>query len=317
MIRLYQGSGAGDIVFVSLTRNPAIRYITRGNFASYLATADTWPSPDVGDVFRTPILCEIPVVFAQGTWDISTPVENTFEIAPFFVNSRVIIADRGGHGVLGSIAQQLPKVGAEMDEFLRTGDMDGIPGRVMLAPSRRFRAPTFSVALEQPVRWGPPLGAPMDDTVVQMRVSEVPQRAGQVISIFTRFKLPKGKHLYSAGINNPGVQTEFEFRGQGFELAGSIKEPDAHKVQSSALTTWELRGSPVFEQQLVITNVEEFLSRGTFLFVYAPICDEVSCNRYQEIFHFDSVEGNFVESSISYADFESEKMAVQTKSNAQ
>lgn len=97
----------------------------------------------MGDKFRTPVLSKIPVVFAQGNWDTKTPIENTFEIAPFFVNSRVIIAVRGGHGVLEPIARQHPKVWAELVEFLRTGDMDGIPARVKLQPSRRFTPPTF------------------------------------------------------------------------------------------------------------------------------------------------------------------------------
>jgi len=126
-----------------LWTDPATRYLGRGNFAPYLATADVWPSPDVGDEFRTPILSEIPVVFAQGDWDTQTPVENTFEIATFFVNSRVIIAERGGHGVLEPIATQLPKVWAELEEFLRTADMDGLPARVRVQPSRRFTPPTF------------------------------------------------------------------------------------------------------------------------------------------------------------------------------
>ncbi len=126
-----------------LWTDPATRYLGRRNFAPYLATADTWPSPDVGDEFRTPVLSEIPVVFAQGDWDTQTPVENTFEISPFFVNSRVIIAHRGGHGVLEPIATQLPKVWAELEEFLRTADMEGIPALVTLQPSRRFTPPTF------------------------------------------------------------------------------------------------------------------------------------------------------------------------------
>ena len=126
-----------------LWTDPATRYLGRGNFAPYLATANIWPSPDVGDDFRRPVLNKIPVVFAQGDWDTQTPIENMFEIAPFFLNSRVIIAERGGHGVLGPIARQHPKVWAELVEFLRTGDMGGIPVRVRLKPSRQFDAPTF------------------------------------------------------------------------------------------------------------------------------------------------------------------------------
>ncbi len=129
-----------------LWTDPAIRYLSRRNFAVYMATANIWPSPDVGDAMRTPELCEIPVVFAQGDWDTQTPLENTFEIAPFFVNSRVIVAERGGHGVFGPIAAQFPEVWAELEEFVVTGDMAGIPGRLRLAPSRRFEPPSFTPA---------------------------------------------------------------------------------------------------------------------------------------------------------------------------
>lgn len=126
-----------------LWTDPATRYLGRGNFAAYLATADIWPSPDVGDDFRTPVLCKIPVVFAQGDWDTKTPIENTFEIAPFFVNSRVLIARRGGHGVLDPIAGELPRAWTSLDRFLRTGDMSEVPARVVLAPSRVFEPPKF------------------------------------------------------------------------------------------------------------------------------------------------------------------------------
>jgi pimeloyl-ACP methyl ester carboxylesterase len=132
-----------------LWTDPATRYLGRRNFAPYLATADIWPSPDVGDDFRRPVLCEIPVVFAQGDWDTKTPIENTFEIAPFFINSRVVIAERGGHGVFGTIANQLPEVWKEFVEFQHTGDLEGLPARVKLKPSRRFIPPKFALAEEE------------------------------------------------------------------------------------------------------------------------------------------------------------------------
>ncbi|MEM7699904.1 MAG: alpha/beta hydrolase, partial [Verrucomicrobiota bacterium] len=103
------------------------------------------PSEDVGDDFRSPGINPIPVVFAQGDWDISTPVENTYEIAPFFPNSHTIIAEQGGHGVLAPIAEQLPEVWDTLLEFLRTGAMDKIPSRVTLEPSEEFVAPAFQL----------------------------------------------------------------------------------------------------------------------------------------------------------------------------
>lgn len=129
-----------------LWNDPANRYLRRRGFASYLAAADIWPGADVGDDFRAPVLSKIPVVFAQGDWDINTPIENTFEITPYFPNSRTIIAERGGHGVLEPIAEQLPKVWAEIAEFIRNGDLNDIPVNVILNPSQRFEPPTLKLS---------------------------------------------------------------------------------------------------------------------------------------------------------------------------
>jgi pimeloyl-ACP methyl ester carboxylesterase len=125
-----------------LLTDPATRYLGQ-SFAPFLAMAEIWPSPDVGDDFRTPVFSEIPVVFANGNWDTQTPIENTFEIAPFFVNSRVLIADRGGHGVLDNILWEQPQVWNALEEFLRNGNTTEIPVRITLKPSRRFAPPRF------------------------------------------------------------------------------------------------------------------------------------------------------------------------------
>jgi len=125
-----------------LRNDPATEFLGQWNFDAYLATTGIWPSPDVGDEFRTEIVSRIPVVFTQGDWDVQTPVENVLNIAPFFPNSRVLIAEHGGHGVLGPIAQNLPDVMAKLQEFIETGNMTNIPPRVKL-PIPKFAAPDF------------------------------------------------------------------------------------------------------------------------------------------------------------------------------
>lgn len=125
-----------------LRTDPASEFLGHWNFDSYLATAGIWPTADVGDDFRAEIICRIPVIFAQGDWDTSTPVENTLEIARYFPNSRVLIAEHGGHGVLGPIAQSLPDVNAKLQEFLATGEVKNLPARAAL-PVPRFTAPDF------------------------------------------------------------------------------------------------------------------------------------------------------------------------------
>ena len=92
--------------------------------------------------FRTVIQTPIPVLFAQGDWDTQTPVENTLKIIKSFPNGRVIIAERGGHGVLEPLSRQSPKVWADMMDFLRTGTLPNLPERVTL-PGPKFVVPNF------------------------------------------------------------------------------------------------------------------------------------------------------------------------------
>jgi pimeloyl-ACP methyl ester carboxylesterase len=115
-----------------LRTDPAGAVLGHWNFDADLATAPIWPSPDVGDDFRLPVSCDIPVVFAQGDWDLNTPVENTLEIAPYFPNGRVLLAIHGGHGVIAPIARHRPDVMALLLEFLKTGDAKTLPAEITL-----------------------------------------------------------------------------------------------------------------------------------------------------------------------------------------
>jgi pimeloyl-ACP methyl ester carboxylesterase len=125
-----------------LRTDAGTEFLGQWNFDSYLATADIWPTADVGDEFRAEVVSRIPVVFAQGDWDTSTPVENALNIAPYFPNGRLMIATHGGHGVIEPIAENLPDVFETLLEFLRTGSTANLPGRVTL-PAPKFAAPDF------------------------------------------------------------------------------------------------------------------------------------------------------------------------------
>lgn len=116
-----------------LLNDPAVRYVSSSNFAKLLATADIWPSPDIGDEFRIPVPCQIPVVFIHGDWDRYTPIENTLEIAPFFPNSHTLLIDRGGHAGLRDVNKH-PEVMEALMDFAKTGTMVGIPERIAVEP---------------------------------------------------------------------------------------------------------------------------------------------------------------------------------------
>ena len=125
-----------------LRGDPATEFLGQWNWDSYIATAEIWPSPDVGDNFRTPVKTSIPVIFIQGDWDTQTPMENTLAIIESFPNGRVVIAEHGEHGALEPALQRLPRAGADVLDFLRTGNMPNLPERVTL-PVPKFAVPDF------------------------------------------------------------------------------------------------------------------------------------------------------------------------------
>jgi pimeloyl-ACP methyl ester carboxylesterase len=129
-----------------LRGDPATKFIGRFSFDLNLVTADEWPSPDIGDEFRAPVETQTPVVFVQGDWDTSTPIENALALAPYFPNSRTFIVHRGGHiSGMVPIAVRHPLVMQQLQEFLKTGKTDGLPVEVTM-PARKFALPDIPLS---------------------------------------------------------------------------------------------------------------------------------------------------------------------------
>jgi pimeloyl-ACP methyl ester carboxylesterase len=125
-----------------LRYDPATAFLGQWDSDSYLATADIWPSPDVGDEFRTEVVCPIPVVFVQGDWDTQTPVENVLQIAPFYPKGHVVLVERGGHGALTQVMRQSPRTADALLGFLKGGSTARLPARVAV-PAPKFSVPDF------------------------------------------------------------------------------------------------------------------------------------------------------------------------------
>lgn len=134
-----------------LRKDPAAEFLGEWNFSSYLATADMWPTPDVGDDFRNEVLSRIPVIFVVGDWDTSTPIENALGIAPYFLNSLTLIVEHGRHASLKKIAGESPTTLAALLEFVKTGNTEKLPARITLAVPK-FDVPSFPA----PSATGPP-----------------------------------------------------------------------------------------------------------------------------------------------------------------
>jgi len=125
-----------------LWTDPALPIVGGWNFASYLATKGEWATPDPGDAFRHAVQDPTPILFVQGDWDASTPIENTLAIAPYFPNSRTIVVHRAQHGGTYGLLRSRPEVIARIDAFLRTGETRDLPSEIAL-DAVKFDVPKF------------------------------------------------------------------------------------------------------------------------------------------------------------------------------
>ena len=129
-----------------LLNDPANRYVSPSEIMKMLATADIWPSPDVGDEFRRPVECDVPVLFVHGDWDMNTPIENTHEIAPYFPNAHILEITQGGHDPIPPMVEEHPDTFAAVMEFAHTGSKENLPDKIKFKPSKQYDPPTFPVA---------------------------------------------------------------------------------------------------------------------------------------------------------------------------
>ncbi|TWI67473.1 TAP-like protein [Pseudoduganella lurida] len=119
-----------------LRSDPAAAWTGTGGFEPYLAAADAWPTPDMGDDFRTMTPSPIPVLLVHGDWDTSTPVDNALAQLPYFPNGHAIVVHRGGHDGPFYLLREAPAVKEAVYRFLRTGSMAGLPTEITLPPPR-------------------------------------------------------------------------------------------------------------------------------------------------------------------------------------
>jgi pimeloyl-ACP methyl ester carboxylesterase len=126
------GSGITHARDARLLAEKEARYVGDRN-DEYRAVCSLWPS-DNGDAFRTNFRTTIPTVIVQGNWDTSTPMENALELKPFFVNSRYIPVEGGGHGSISQAVAESPAFARALVRYFATGDMNAFPDVVVLPP---------------------------------------------------------------------------------------------------------------------------------------------------------------------------------------
>lgn len=104
---------------------------------SYFAACDTWQSPDLGDAFRADLIADTPVLFFQGTWDVSTPYANAVDVARGFRNGQLVAVEHGTHFTLHDLFRSWSPIRPLTRDFLR-GERVDTPQRIAL-PAPVFR----------------------------------------------------------------------------------------------------------------------------------------------------------------------------------
>lgn len=125
-----------------LRTDPAADILGFWDFDAVTATAADWPTPDLDDAFRLPVVNPTPVVFIHGDWDISTPIDNTLGVLPYFPNGHAILVHRGTHHTREPLLAGQPELRTRLMAFLRTGDAAGLPVEAAL-PAQAFTRPSF------------------------------------------------------------------------------------------------------------------------------------------------------------------------------
>ena len=99
----------------------------------YEVGCEVWDA-DLGEEFRKNFKTPIPTLLVHGNWDVSTPLENAQELAPYFTNGKLVTVERGSHGALYEAINELPNFRKQVEKFITEGAYQDIPDTIELPP---------------------------------------------------------------------------------------------------------------------------------------------------------------------------------------
>jgi pimeloyl-ACP methyl ester carboxylesterase len=99
-------------------RDASARVVLGDINLEYEAICDVWPHDDLGASFRTNVVSDIPTVIVQGTWDMSTPLDNAREVVASLRNGQLVEVVGGNHGALYNLYARWPPIYPLLREFL-------------------------------------------------------------------------------------------------------------------------------------------------------------------------------------------------------
>ena len=129
------GSGISPHRVEQLAADPAVALLGPLGF-NYRMACPVW-NIDLGDDFRKNFETQIPTVIAHGSYDVSTPLDNAIELAPYFKKGRLIVVHGGSHPAIDDAMDANPEFAKALLTFARTGETSALPNEVRL-PAIRF-----------------------------------------------------------------------------------------------------------------------------------------------------------------------------------
>lgn len=87
-----------------------------------VSTIKNWPTPDLGEAFRSPLVTNIPTLFLSGTLDFNTPPYQAEQVRWGYPNSHHIIVKNAGHEQV----VRHPKAKETILHFLKGNPIDSI-----------------------------------------------------------------------------------------------------------------------------------------------------------------------------------------------
>ena len=126
------GSGISRARATEMAADPGVATVGKlGSF--YRANCPAWGS-DLGEEFRQNFETEIPTLLVHGDWDLSTPLGNARDLAPFFKKGKLTVIEGGTHGAMREALAEADGFREALTHFIRTGDLEAMPERVKLPP---------------------------------------------------------------------------------------------------------------------------------------------------------------------------------------
>jgi pimeloyl-ACP methyl ester carboxylesterase len=100
-------------------RNSSARRLLGDINLEYEAICAIWPHADLGAAYHSGVASDVPALIIHGTWDMSTPLDNAFEVAATLSKAQMITVTGGNHSALYNLYARWPAIYPLLRGFLR------------------------------------------------------------------------------------------------------------------------------------------------------------------------------------------------------